>query len=528
MSGLPIVAHTSGTTPVAGIAEPLIVEQLAAALGPNVLHATDLVIGDGPTHHDVTFAPVPGATDVEVDAASVSVGPVHSPGHRRLQTVSASPSEGRLRITIPGGAAPIRRLHLDALTMEVAGEEVTIQRAQDLGARRLVVAPYDPSTGAIEAPWFAVPQVARRRAIPAQLRGASFSGGWVSLPDPVLRGVAVSVVDGSVPEDFRPVAVTVGVITIDRADVPREPTVEGPDGTVLWAAPSWLLRPAAAATVDLRAPAELALRAALEEDRPLTARFTIDARTRGRASVARPPSAGTVGRRLPKLTVALELAPRSLPLPPPRLPDEAPTTVTADVTIRYHGVRLHDSSDVVPPVSGAVTGVVVADAPVTRPLPPVALHGERVARVGLVGRAAEDTELSVRLLDADGGGALGDPGVASLPADPGPALATHWIEVPSHPPVAVPVTIEVTARRGRFLWCAPGSALPLVRIAVHDPDPGGRPLQLGPLVVPVTANDFTLPAHDLPPVSFRGTAPVVASDLVCNLELRHLDLRYRR
>jgi hypothetical protein len=99
------------------------------------------------------------------------------------------------------------------------------------------------------------------------------------------------------------------------------------------------------------------------------------------------------------------------------------------------------------------------------------------------------------------------------------------------PPIEVTgaVAVSVTATEGSFLWVA--GPEPLVRIAVLDPDPGGRPILLAgqPLLTlaepSLSAMRVSLP---LAPFGSGAAGPSFASALFCSVELTDVELRYAR
>jgi hypothetical protein len=140
-------------------------------------------------------------------------------------------------------------------------------------------------------------------------------------------------------------------------------------------------------------------------------------------------------------------------------------------------------------------------------------------------------------MNGEEAGAAVAAGVVRLPASN--AMSTTWIDLPSMAPPARPLGCAVRATQGRFLWAA--VAKPLVRVAVHDPDPGGRPLLLNgqPLVTVTRSGAVTssarstperihLPAHALPGGAFRATVPRLASDLFLQVDIADLTLSYAR
>jgi len=201
------------------------------------------------------------------------------------------------------------------------------------------------------------------------------------------------------------------------------------------------------------------------------------------------------------------------------------------VVIRYAGRRLHDAvRDGVPP-AGATAGPVVTDAPVVRVLPSAALRDLPAASAAPIGRSPEGCELSVELVDLGAGSPgtpVAPPGVITVPASE--TLTTHPVELPDTGPLDRPLGIALRATSGRFLWAVGADGTPLLRLTVHDPDPGGRPLRIGSATLhAVDAPTLTLPRLALPPAALRGpAAPLLASDLFLTVELADLALRYAR
>src|SRR5207253_205800 len=121
---------------------------------------------------------------------------------------------------------------------------------------------------------------------------------------------------------------------------------------------------------------------------------------------------------------------------------------------------------------------VVGTEPAVRTLPPAALDGMTVAKLGIIGRAPVDCELVAQLFDVSSGApaaALTPP--ASVTLTPSDVIRTIWLDVPRHDPLQVPAAVSVRTNHGRFLWAA--NPEPLLRIAIDDPLPGGRPARIG-------------------------------------------------
>ena len=146
----------------------------------------------------------------------------------------------------------------------------------------------------------------------------------------------------------------------------------------------------------------------------------------------------------------------------------------------------------------------------------------------MIGRAAEDSELSLEFVSVTGdtaGPALGPPAVLKLPADN--AIATCWVDVPKGVTPKGPVGLRVRANHGRFFWAS--NDQPLVRVAVFDPDPAGRPLLLGSATLKeITQPDSHEPRFSFPATAFRGAPPKLQSSLFLTVDISDLTLRYPR
>jgi hypothetical protein len=205
---------------------------------------------------------------------------------------------------------------------------------------------------------------------------------------------------------------------------------------------------------------------------------------------------------------------------------ERPARVTADVVVRYGGVRLLDAINDSMPVGRAVSGTIVGATPHRRALPPESLRTHRVARVGIIGRSPEGCELSVQLVDAGPSLApLTDPGVCTVPASDD--VATWWVDLEQDEPSAAPPAISVRATSGRFFWVSESE--PLARIAIHDADPGGRPVRIGASeLVRLAGEVYEARGASLATAPFAAPAAAFESALFVTIELGDLTLRYAR
>ena len=380
-----------------------------------------------------------------------------------------------------------------------------------------------------------------RGAIPATLTGASFSGSVLHLPDIAGGRLRISLVTGGSPEEFEPVECRFDGLTGWASTIPTDLTLTGIDGETLWTFPGDLL-PGPEAEADVTAVVSASLEALRAAGQPLTGALTLTAAAPSRVGLRISEVAGALVRRIPGTTsIVLEGEPEGFPVPGVPLAADPPDTVVADLHVTYAGMRLAAISDALPPV-GTVSGQVVGEQPSYRVLPPEALRGETVTRIGLIGYCPEESALLVRLTAASAATpsargssestpapSIGSPGVATVAASARPGVV--WVDLPAPVTVGEAVAIEVSASKGRFRWV--GAPDPLVRIVVIDPDPGNRPVVLGTTAAPSTL--FTLQDPQLsatrvalPPTAFAGSDLVLASALFCTVEVTDTELRYRR
>ena len=494
----------------------------------------------------ISWASADGADSIELDPVTLTLRSdvdADFPGIQLGELTAQTPGTGQMVISVPGGRR-LRAVHMAGLETDIPGEDpVPLRNADDLAAQgvRLAVSAPDPVTGGWAAPVVSVASVGQRGAIPATLTGASFSGSVLHLPDVAGGRLLISLVSGDSPEEFTPVGCRFDSLTGWASTIPKDLTLTGIDGQTLWAFPGELL-PGADAVADVTAVVSASLEALRASGQPLTGALTLTAAAPSRIGLQIAEVAGSLLRRIPGTTsIVLEGEPEGFTVPGVPLADVPPTTVVADLHVTYAGMRLAAISDALPQ-NGALSGQVVGEQPSYRVLPPEALQGEKVTRIGLIGYCPEESALLVRLTAASAatpvarGNAgstpapsIGGPGVVRVPASARPGVV--WVDLPEPVTVDESVAIEVSVSKGRFRWV--GEPDPMVRIVVVDPDPGNRPVVLGTAAAPSTL--FTLEEPQLsaarvalPPTAFAGSDLGLASALFCTVEVTDAELRYRR
>jgi len=471
----------------------------------------------------ISWASIAGANKAEVTQAALTISPAMVA--ETFDDVRVTDDNGMKVVALP----PKKFLKALALVgLKQQGQDAEIKAEGDLAGRRLTVA-FPAAHGGWDAPRFSVPAVSRQNFVPATLLGASFSDRLYSLNESVFAGsVRVALVTGNNASDFQSQAIALSKAHVTTETPARNLKVFAPDDTVLWRMPE-LPADAPDAEVDLRLALEQAFNKKLANCEQLVARFHIE----GDEPSAVFLDLGRVSGALLRvhegvLTTELAGDPVQLDLGTGLAPT-APSSVTGDLAIRYDGIRILETlSDALPSPSTAISGLIVDAAGALRAFPPEGSAGVQPARIGVVGRASEECELALEFVEAIGdtaGESLGLPALVMV--TPASRIETHWAEVSAPLTLANGCALRVRANRGRFLWAAVPQ--PLVRVAIHDPDPGGRPLFLGgTLLANVTMEKSHEPARALPAQPFVNQPPLLASDLFLTVDVSDLTLRYAR
>lgn len=458
----------------------------------------------------VAWASAPGATDVEVAQADL-----------RIDTATAAETFPDVPVSNDG---PHRVVTVpDGRSVSAIGLNVAL-----LTGQRLTLA-LPSLRGGWEAPLFASAGVSNGAMAPASPEGASLSNGLFSLPRAVSAArLRLSVVTGDKITEFSPVAFTLSKVNLTTSTPPRNLRVLGPDGAAVWQAPA-LPAGSPPVHVDLKTPIEIAFRKQVAANARPAATITVAGDAPSRAFLSTLVVRGALLRVAPGISsITLDGIARPMPLPAP-IAAERPSSVIADVTVRYDGMRiLNEASDELPSGFAAAEGVIVGPSLAMHAFPPEALSGIAPARIGVPGRSLQGSEVSlefVRMVGSSPGDALGPPAVLAVPASQ--QIDLHWANVPAGVSLAGPVGVRARANRGTFFWVA-NEEHPIVRLAIHDPDPASAPLMIGGDRIPVASGVVELPKHALAPAAFAGSAPVLASDLFLTVEIGDLTLRYAR
>lgn len=494
------------------------------SIGSETLPAVNVA---GPGHAiRVNWAPVLGANRALVTVAPVRIGVAvveETLGDLTFRTAGKS-----WEITIPGGK---RVFSLTLYDLKKIGSGTPITSSGNLPAEhRLVISPYEGSQPG--APRYSVPPVGRRGLLPPSLAGATFSNRVLKLPNLPASKIRLSLVTGQFPEDFTEQDFSLDRVTGVSAVFPTDLELVDQAGTVLWAFPGEYPPNNPPSDLDLRVNLESALNDRINAGQPTDLTFHLRGQAPGKAGFSFSLRGGLVRDYTGVRTLDLEGDPSPFPLAGETpLPEETPSAATGDLTVTYRGLRILEELSDVLPAGGAVDGAIVTTEPVVRVFPPRAFSGMSLARIGIIGRAPADCELSVRAVRLAGhyiASVAGTLGVMRISASN--TLKTHWLDLPTNDVFSGEnIGLSLHASVGRFFWVM-AEDRPLVKLAIFDPDPADRPLRIdGSVLINITRPDrIHLPKHAFPESRFRSQPPVLDSSLFLTVDISDLALRYAR
>ncbi|CAN5528536.1 hypothetical protein BH24ACT5_BH24ACT5_21330 [soil metagenome] len=451
---------------------------------------------------------VAGATGARVESSAISVWPQTTANSRDLGVVAVGKdSTTSIVVESPAPGVLIRSIRISQLERHDGDARHRIRSEADLAGFRLVLTPV--VGGQDQAPIIAVPAIAKRNALPAQLVGGSLSGESLALPDVTGTKFRITLVEGDGPEEFDRQTFSHGDVRMYAAPGPVGLHVDGPDGAELFA----MSGPITALTnVDVTAALRRNLDASIDAD-PLRTTLTLRSDIVGSASTSWTTRGGVVERTVDsRLTVEVAGESSRIVLPPPH-PGRAPDRTVADVTVIHHGMALHPISDPVPAADAGLGGPTVRDVAVVRDLPPDALRDQYLRKVAVVGWPLTPTDLSLTVL----GHTVGVSGLAgpSHRADP----SVVWFEFVEPVFVGASVSIAVTATRGAFGWVAHPD--PMVRIAVAV-TPAGERVTVGGQVIDLTGDETVVNGATL-----TGTDGWdIATDQFCTVSLANAVMEF--
>jgi hypothetical protein len=481
----------------------------------------------GPGHAvRVNWSPVPGVNRAEVTSAPVSIGVAVV--EEALGDLTFRKANRSYDVTIPDGK---RVFSLTLYDLKQSGSDTPITSLSNIPANhRLVVSPYEG--GQPGSPRYSVPSVGQRGLLPPSLTGATFSNKVLRLPHMPAGKIRLSLVTGPYPEEFAEQDFSLDRVTGISAVFPADLELVDHAGEVLWAYPGEYPPNNPPMDLDLRVNFESAFNELIAGGQPLDLTFRLRGRAPGQAGFSFS-LRGTLVRDFPGVkTLELDGDPVVWPLGVGTpLSNETPSSATGDLTVTYKGIRvLEELSDALP-TGGAVSGRVVADELVARAFPPRAFRDLALARIGIIGRAPIDCELSVQAVQLVGNriaSVVGILGVLQISASH--TLQTHWLELPPDRGFSGEnIGLALRASLGRFFWASLDDQ-PLAKLAIFDADPAGKPLRInGTVVINVTQpNQVHLPAHAFPKTEFLPPSPTLDSSLFLTVDVSDLALRYAR
>jgi hypothetical protein len=480
---------------------------------------------------------VSGTTAVEIQAASIRAG---AASVETLEPFTVTSTSQKIDVKVGSGKA-VRTLKLDGFEgvnpLDAAAGFKALHNSNDVSSLNLkvLISVIDPN-GAF-TPFFAIPAVSARGVFPQSYTGASFSNDTVTFNAPLpAETIRIQLVQQSFPDETAAQQVNVSTVSGTYLTLPTDMKISLDDGSTVFELPGDLPLQAPDVTVSLIQPLISQFQQKLDAQAEIAATLTIQAKASDAgqdvmAQVAVTDPQGYLVRTVTGVHTTIlggDDQALAIAMDAP-LAEEAPDEVTADVMLGYDGIKiLPDLSAAVPPQNGNVSGQVVTTIRKLKSLPPAALIDRRIARIGIIGRAPEECELVLELIDMTGGvpGApLLDPVVLNVP--PEQRLGVHWFSFAQRDPFPMPLGLGLRANAGRFFWVS--ESAPLVRMAVYDEDPGSEAVYLGGQTIvtgdqlPFSASSFALPA-----MLFAGEMPVLRSNLFLTVDVADLTLRYAR
>ncbi len=492
--------------------------------------------GEGHTHA-FSWSGVNCATSVEINTASIRAG---SASIEEVEPLTIVDNDQRIDVKVGTGKA-IRTLKLTGFEginpLDAATGFKALHNTNDVGSHNLKLLISLPDPNGAFTPIFSIPAVSARGVFPQSYSGASFNNDTVTFHAPlVAETIRIQLVRHDFPDETAGQTLRVSAVSGTHLTLPTDMKISLDDGSPLFDFSGDLPLESPDVTVPLIQPLINDFQQKLDAGEELASTLTIEAKASdgSRNAIAQVEIADPRGylvrteSGVHTTILAGDDAALNIPTESP-LADEAPEQVTADVTIAYDGIKLlPDLSATAPPHNGDISGQVVTTAGKIKCLPPAALSGKKLARIGIIGRAPEDCELVLELIDMTGGvpgSPLLDPVVLNLQREH--HLGIHWFSFPDQDPISVPLGVGLRANVGRFLWV--GKTDSLIRVAVYDDDPGTEAINLGGHKIssgdrlPFMAGSFALPA-----MLFSGEMPVLQSNLFLTVDVADLTLRYAR
>ncbi len=474
---------------------------------------------------EVNWPDIAGIDAIELEEAHFALSPDHTSLGASLGSFPGQSDTTQLDITLPAPPKIVRSITLNGFKINIEGTFHNVNGQNDLPAGyRIAVALFEGND--FGAPVVSVPPTDRRGAIPPLLTGGSFGGKVFKLPDLQTGKFRLMVVKGGIPEEFTQIPFTVSSVVLRAAPYASDLELLNDEASPLWNLPGAFKE---GTTIDLKQAVTQGLNKALDSGNPLTTHVTVKSSNNGSLYHFGLHTKGQLHRNYKeKIKFTLEGGRQTMPLPGPKLDEIAPIRVTADVTLKHQGMRLHQLSDDLPDRKGNLAGPVVGNDPVIRQWPAQAFLNETLKKIGLFGHSPEPTDVSIRLMTVSEGGGVtpmnSEWGTASVePNGNNPELI--WIDLPDYGSIDHPVALEVKTTKGRFLWIE--NDLPIVQVAVAYTPQSDDKILIGTTPVLFSGMESQYLEYTLDAASFRSTSPDVNTDQFTDVVLSNLILRYR-
>lgn len=480
---------------------------------------------------------ISGATNIALDGASISFyPPTGMTAGLNLGDLKGLHSGEKCKIAIPGGPRPVRSLYLSSLRLNDGSDTLLPDKSALTNAgRRLAVAV--ELDGVIAPVSLAVRGIGGKPSngppytTPPLLQGASYSNYRLNLPDVMANALHLMLVQNDDPEDFDPVSFAFDNASGYASPSPQDLILFDADDAPFYAGAGPITAPI---TIDATNAVQRALEAAINDAEKPSVRLVATSRTPGQVGSFGISAAGEVQRVFDnKIAVTLTGTETLTTIPGAPLDAQHPSSATCDLVIIHDGVRLHEISDELPKATGGLTGPVVStDTAVWHPLPPMAMRGEVLRRVGIIGYALQPATLSLRVLGAGPNGAvIAPPNLMQADMDvtiaaPKSAKSPQviWFDLGNGIPVDQAIGFEVSAVTGRFLWVDANGG-PLVQMAVSHELTGDETVMIGSSAFTLIGARTTLNGTTLKPADFTSP-PLIASDHFVDVTLSRLTLGY--
>ena len=475
------------------------------------------------------WAGVQGAKKIEVTQGNIRIG---SAAVENNEAFSLTQAGNRIDIQIGIGRA-IKTLKF----VNLKHGSTSVNNTTDLGNLnfKLLVSVKNPQGDF--SPLYAVPYVAANGAFPKSFSGASFSNGTLVFTNPLqAEHIRIQFTQNNFPQQVGVHSISASSVSGTYISLPVDITATLEDGSILFNFPGVMPLATSDITTPIVQQCQNVLQKKLDASEALRTEihFSATASAGGEAWVQLKTlmPKGFLLREFSGIQSykvegeAVQLIADTLPLA-----QETPASAQADIALRYSGIRILSAiSDDLPHTLGNLNGSIVHAEPVIQTLPPAAFKEFPLARIGLIGRAAEACELVMEIIDHSGA----IPGPVLIKPEPlklqqNHQLGLHWFHFEKAAPLEQALAIRLRCNKGRFFWLKNSEQKLAFRTAIYDPEPGSEPIYInGSLFLNGSHLPLQEKGHLLPPHYFHTEFPLIDSPLFLTLDIADLKLRYAR